>query len=405
GPQQPLLHITYASQNEGWVTNMLVPALQLTDDQVWTRTEADPGTLRLESLEHAVKAHRYTLLVASSAARVDQWTQFAADLAQHLGVEEGKRRLLIAALDFEPSSERARELMPLRELYLDWFDFSSPERSAAALDKLALQLKLATAPEPPVECPYPGLRMFGAGDPGSFQRLDLFFGRDEEGRVIVDKLRGGGRVLLVGPSGCGKSSVVRARVLPELCQGAGAMAYAVTRPGARPDAALCAALDTLDPRLVPETEKYLRSQDLSAAQAELAARTAGPGRLLYVDQLEEAFRDDPDGRKDRARFFDRLAALGQVPGLALLLGMRADFYGDLMHSKLWDQLKDHRVELAPLRGAALRLAITRPAEAVGVYVEADLVERLVREADQDRAAEALPLLQVALEQLWQARAW
>src|SRR6185503_3027306 len=111
-PTEPrLLHVTYADQDEDWVEGVLVPALGLTDDQIWTRGEADPGSLKLEELERAVKAHRYTLLVASSAARVDQWAQFAAHLAEHLGVEEGKPRLLLAALDFEPGSERARELV------------------------------------------------------------------------------------------------------------------------------------------------------------------------------------------------------------------------------------------------------------------------------------------------------
>ena len=85
--------------------------------------------------------------------------------------------------------------------------------------------------------------------------------------------------------------------------------------------------------------------------------------------------------------------------------MRADFYSDLMRSTIWEELRMQRHEITPLRGAALREAIVRPAEKVGVHIEVDLVERLVREADADRAAEALPLLQVALEQLWRKRKW
>jgi len=310
------------------------------------------------------------------------------------------------ARDFEPESERARELLPLRQRCLTCHDCSNPEHTAAALARLAAQLAVTTTEEPPTECPYPGLRMFGAGDPAScFHRTDLFFGRDEEGRAIVDQLRCGGRVLLVGPSGCGKSSLVRARVLPALGQGADAMAIAVARPGAHPDVALRAALDALDPRLGPAIDAYLGSDDPQAAVAALVAAAAGPRRLVYLDQLEEVFLDDADEHGERARCFARLAALGRVPGVAILLGMRADFYGDLMRSSAWDDFKDHRVELAPLRGPALRLAITRPAEVVGVHVEADLVERLVREADLDRAAEALPLLQVALVQLWALREW
>jgi len=248
--------------------------------------------------------------------------------------------------------------------------------------------------------------MFGEGDPASaFSRPDLFFGRDDEGRNVIERLRRDGRVLLVGPSGCGKSSLVRALVLPALERGPDAMAIAVARPGGRPDAALRAAIAGLDAELGAAIDAYLGAGDRSLARAALVARR-GPRCLLYLDQLEEVFLDETaDDRAAHAGFFARLGALGHVPGVAILLGMRADFYGDLMRSSAWDDFKDHRVELAPLRGAGLRLAISRPAEMVGVHVEVDLVERLVREADEDRASEALPLLQVALEQLWAQREW
>ena len=62
-----LLHITYANDDEDWVQGVLVHALGLTDDQYWTRFEADPGALKLEELEDAVKACRYTLMIVSRA--------------------------------------------------------------------------------------------------------------------------------------------------------------------------------------------------------------------------------------------------------------------------------------------------------------------------------------------------
>lgn len=403
-PAQRLLHITHARQDEAWVHGVLIPALGLAEGQFWTRAEDDLGALKLEELERAVVSCRYTLLVASSAARVDQWTQLASMLAEHLGLEEGKPRLLVVTRDFEPGSERAKDLLPLRQRCLMCLDGSDPERSAAALAALAAQLALTETEESPTECPYPGLRMFGAGDPAScFDRPDLFFGRDDEGRAIVTQLRTTGRALLVGPSGCGKSSLVRARVLPAFDHGADATA--VVRPHMDADAALRAGLESIDPQLAAATDAYLAAAGQPGALTVLMEAAAGAERLVYVDQLEEVFRDDNDENGSRAAFFARLSALAHVPGVALLLAMRADFYGDLMRSQAWDDFKDHRVELTPLRGAALREAIVRPAERVGVHVEVDLVERLVREAEQDRAAEALPLLQVALEQLWAQREW
>src|SRR5262245_45267083 len=125
---QKLLHITHARQDDAWVQGVLIPALGLTAGQYWTRAEDDLGALKLEELERAVQACRYTLLVASSAARVDQWAQFASLLAEHLGIEEGKPRLLLVARDFEPGSERALELLPLRQRCLACLDCSDPER-------------------------------------------------------------------------------------------------------------------------------------------------------------------------------------------------------------------------------------------------------------------------------------
>jgi hypothetical protein len=187
---QRLLHITHARQDEAWVEGVLIPALGLAEGQYWTRAEDDLGALKLEELERAVVSCRYTLLVASGAARADQWAQFAGLLAEHLGIEEGKPRLLVVTRDFAPGSERGKELLPLRQRCLMCEDCSDPERTAAALVTLAAQLALARTEAAPAECPYPGLRMFGAGDPGScFDRPDLFFGRDDEGHDATSAAR------------------------------------------------------------------------------------------------------------------------------------------------------------------------------------------------------------------------
>ena len=81
--------------------------------------------------------------------------------------------------------------------------------------------------------------------------------------------------------------------------------------------------------------------------------------LLFFDQAEAIFL--LPSKEDRARFLALLDRLRRVDRCVVLLAMRADFYADLMTSVLWPLGPGERVEIAPLRGTALREAITRPA--------------------------------------------
>ncbi len=99
-PPQRLLHITHARHDEAWVHGVLIPALGLAEGQYWTHAEDSLDALKIEEIERAVESCRYTLLVASSAASADEWVQFAGLLAQHVGTEEGKPRLLVVTRDF-----------------------------------------------------------------------------------------------------------------------------------------------------------------------------------------------------------------------------------------------------------------------------------------------------------------
>jgi hypothetical protein len=75
-----------------------------------------------------------------------------------------------------------------------------------------------------------------------------------------------------------------------------------------------------------------------------------------------------------------------------------------MESELWSERardKLSRIEVGPLRGAALREAIREPARDASVVVEPELVERLLADAAGEPGI--LPLLQETLVQLWHAR--
>ncbi|MFN8469040.1 MAG: hypothetical protein U0X20_26015 [Caldilineaceae bacterium] len=82
----------------------------------------------------------------------------------------------------------------------------------------------------------------------------------------------------------------------------------------------------------------------------------------------------------------------------LVIAVRADFYNDLMVSRLWGSVEDHRLEIVPLRGDKLRQAIEQPANDAMVELEPALVERLLADANDEPGM--LPFVQETLVMLW-----
>src|SRR6185503_721492 len=70
---------------------------------------------------------------------------------------------------------------------------------------------------------------------------------------------------------------------------------------------------------------------------------------------------------------------------------------------LWAMLKDHRVEITPLDRRSLEQAIRRPAQEVEVYVEAELVHKLVDDAAGEPGM--MPLVQETMRALWEHLEW
>jgi hypothetical protein len=100
----------------------------------------------------------------------------------------------------------------------------------------------------------------------------------------------------------------------------------------------------------------------------LLAKHAPARRLLVVvDQFEEVFTQAD--RDEGGRFITALQGLAGLEKCAQVLTMRADFYPELMNSELWPLDASQRLEVAPLRGEALRQAIQQPAADVGVRLE------------------------------------
>jgi hypothetical protein len=372
------LFAAYAKADAWWVRGYLLPALALPPSRVITQEEFRPGTPVVEEFARAVAGSRFTVVVLSPAFLADQWADLGQQLATHLGVAERRNRLVPVLL-------RPCEL----PLGLDFRVRLDCTREAEWEPAMVRLRALLDQPEPTLErvpCPYPGMVPYGDEHAG------LFFGRDRETYELLRRLPHVACLFLIGPSGAGKSSVVFAGLVPELRRrDPDGWLVRSLRPGAEPLQALQEAVGCPpDPRPV---------QDDPAASVDALLSRHPPARrlLLVVDQLEEVFVQAP--ATDRQEFLSALRALRSSTASVATLTLRADFYPELMHSQLWPVAEAERVEVVPLRGAALREAIERPAARCGVDLQPTLVERLVADAATEPGV--LPLLQETLRLLWE----
>ncbi|MFC4030044.1 trypsin-like peptidase domain-containing protein [Streptomyces polygonati] len=246
----------------------------------------------------------------------------------------------------------------------------------------------------------------------AFQENDaeLFHGRDDAARRIVDRIAVGSGITLVGPSGSGKSSLLHAGVLPRL-RAREDIAVAALRPGkAALEALALALLPLLEPgttevaRLAaqPGLTLLLREGGMSAVVERTLAVQGKHRLLLIVDQFEEALVGSAEADLDAFA-----AALGRclAPGsrLQVVLALRADFFtAALSHAGVAPLIDDSRVfPLSPMSADEVRAAVEGPLAGLAVRYEQGLVNRLLSDLGPDPTR--LPLLQFTLTELWECQ--
>jgi WD40 repeat protein/energy-coupling factor transporter ATP-binding protein EcfA2 len=381
------LFVSHADADRQWVAGYLLPALGLPVGRVLTKDQFRPGAAVVEEFERAVRHSRFTVIVLTPAYLADEWSVFGEQLASHAAVADGRDRLVPLLL--KPSR------VPLHVEFRVRLDYTDGVRWDEETARLR---ELLDRPEPPPEelaCPYPGMVPFDAG------RARFFHGRDSEVAELLRRLRHQRFVLVVGPSGSGKSSLVLAGLLPELARRQpGRWQVRSLRPGTAPLRSLADALPGSDgagsgAAATPPTRAALEQAVAELLQGDPAAERL----LLVVDQLEEVFAQA--STPARSGFLSALLTLHEVDRCTVVATMRADFYPELMSSELWPVDPVERVEVTPLRGAALRQAIEQPALDVGVQLEPGLTERLLADAADEPGA--LPLVQETMVLLWEER--
>lgn len=280
--------------------------------------------------------------------------------------------------------------------------FESADALLAALEELTERERVAgVATDAPDKNPYRGLASFEARHRGQF------FGREEETRTLLERLRSESFVVVTGDSGVGKSSLCQAGVIAAVQAGAlePRMICARFTPGRRPLFALANALYAALDRDETELLETLHSapEELGRSLRRQNRKSAEPRHLLlFADQLEELFTaSEPSSLEAFGRALRELCEY--APDIRLLASVRSDFLSRLAALPgLGKEVGRALFLLGPLSHEGLRDSIVRPALAHGFRFESvELVESLVQEASQ--AASSLPLLQFTLSSLWELR--
>ena len=274
-------------------------------------------------------------------------------------------------------------------------------------------------------CPYLGLLPFDQA------HADVFCGRQRLTAELMVKLAGRlsgpAMVVVSGASGAGKSSLLHAGLLPTLAggiqlDGSDSWPRVVMTPGGDPLTELAARLAAFGGGDAAAIRRGLAADPgrahLAVGQALLAdaARRAGhPGRLvIVVDQFEEVFTLNPGGDAGQQAFVDALCAAatgpsgprGEPPAL-VVIAVRGDYWAHCAaHAGLARIMQDGMFVVGPMTGPELREAITGPAAAAGLQVDANLADIILSDlhaAGHEGAEGTLPLLSQVMLLTWGKR--
>jgi hypothetical protein len=254
--------------------------------------------------------------------------------------------------------------------------------------------------------PYRGLAAYQA------THARWFFGRSHLVSTLLTRCSTarakGVPVAIVGESGVGKSSALFAGLVPALEGQPGRRTVAISaghNPCRRLADELSIVLD--QPVDVVDHALHVRPSELGRFLRDTAP--IGPaGLTLVVDQLDELFTTDVN-RTSRNTFLAALAVLAGT-GAAVVVGVRAERHSLLADHPLLRAAFVDSVHVGMPSDAELADAIQGPARRARLYVEPDLVRRIVADAASISSdplpggvVAPLPLVSHALLMTWRRR--
>jgi hypothetical protein len=204
------------------------------------------------------------------------------------------------------------------------------------------------------------------------QDASIFFGRQQETQKLSSLIHAHRLVLLYGASGVGKTSLLLAGAVPRLESADLPYETVYVRALDDPTQVIRRALQ----RRLPEASLPVEGSLVDLVHA--ATRALGRPLVIILDQFEEFFiRLSPEFR---TAFVAELCALydaRDVP-VKVVLSLREDWLASVSEiEKRLPEVFRIKLRLLPLAPEQARLAITAPAEQLGVHYEPVLIERLL----------------------------
>lgn len=252
--------------------------------------------------------------------------------------------------------------------------------------------------------PYVGLRSFEADE------YNLFFGRDEQIRDIIDNLTQTKFAAVIGYSGSGKSSLIKSGVIPALKNKSSenknmSWEIGISTPGYDPIRNLSKTLVELYPSdkkskvSVDEIAQLLSGNDTSIEDAILKINDQHSGNcLLIIDQFEEIFNLSRNDDFDKCKHFVNLilnTLNTKESKVNIILTLRSDFIGNCTEfSGLPEALNKSQYLIPRLSEMQFKEVINGPLIEVKYSISEALLHILTKDIDNNQ--DQLPILQHAM---------
>jgi WD40 repeat protein/energy-coupling factor transporter ATP-binding protein EcfA2 len=245
-------------------------------------------------------------------------------------------------------------------------------------------------------CPYVGLNAFDE------LTAQWFFGRETAFKRLMSKIEQSPFVFVVGVSGSGKSSLVKAKLIPEMKRRGHRIL--LMKPWSNP----IQKLKDVFAEILEETgtdvfefEQCIDTDGLLAAIADLPKPI-----LLVIDQFEEVFTVCSQVA-ERRKFMQMLVDVAQTQTadfwaeFVVVATMRIDFLADCTYANLDAIVNEQMVVISGMSEDELRDAIAKPAETQGYQLSDGLLDAILQDIEAE--PNCLPLLEFALQELWENR--